>query len=145
MQGGLRSHEMTKARLKLAARLSCVTVKALRSESTFARRPKCFRTGLFRPEITARIDAPLGQIIVSLRPTFPTVSTPLKRGLASWLPSFGFPQGGLTFPVASHYSILILPPTLRAVRGCSLYVRIPINTFRLADFRRLPSGVPGQG
>jgi hypothetical protein len=81
---------------------------------------------------------------VSLRPTLPPVSTELKPGLAPWLPSFGLPQGWRTFPVASRYSILFLPPTLRAVRGCSPYVRNPINTFHLADFRRLPSGFPGQ-
>lgn len=44
----------------------------------------------------------------------------------------------------SHYSIIFLPPTLRAVQGCSPYVRNPINTLHLADFRRLSSGVPGQ-
>lgn len=43
----------------------------------------------------------------------------------------GFPrEGGI--PVPMHYSIIFLPPTLRAVRGCCPYVRIPINTVHLA-------------
>lgn len=55
----------------------------------------------------------------------------------------GFPrEGGL--PDAMHYSILILPPTLRAVRGCSPYVRIPINILHLAGVRCLPSRFRGQ-
>jgi hypothetical protein len=57
---------------------------------------------------------------------------------------FRVSPGHDSFPVTLHYSILFLPPTLRAVRGCSLYVRNPINTLHLADFRRLSSGVPGQ-
>ena len=61
------------------------------------------------------------------------------RGTATWLPSFGAkPRGRRTIPITMVYSILILPPTLRAVQGCSPYVRTPINTLSLASPECLP-------
>lgn len=50
----------------------------------------------------------------------------------------GFPREGCV-PVTPHHSILFLPPTLRAVRSCSPYVRNPIDTLHLASLGRLPS------
>ena len=55
----------------------------------------------------------------------------------------GFPEeGGLL--VISCYSIIVLPLTLRAIRDCSLYVRIPINTLGLASFECLHSALTVQ-
>lgn len=120
---------------------TCFAVKTLRC-SHFVARPKRSRVQSQQPETTAAAPPLSDGLSHGLRPAFPPYP-PRQTGYSDMAAYSGFPREG-GFPDAMHYSIITLPPTLRAVRGCCLYVRDSINTLHLANFRCLSSSFPGQ-